>query len=795
MKRRLELSAAEVRWTPPENVSGGQDSTRIKPAEGTIGQERAIEALRTGLALRARGFNVFAAGPDGTGRLTTVKAMIDHVRETAHPVPRDRCYVHNFADPDRPRLLVFPRGGGRDFRKQMDDMIAHLRSGLPALLESEEFKRSISAVVERFRQQETTALDGFEKKIKTMNFAFAQMKMGNISVPDLLPLVKGKAVPVEKLDDLVAAGELSAQESEAITKAYEGLHGEFEQVLRRARDIARTMQSKLIELERDACDKIIRGFIGDLTAQQTDDEVKGYLAEVHESLLGHLGLFKPEPTAVPEPFAGMIAPGGPAVDPFIHYRVNVIHDATTRPACPVEIPESATYLSIFGAIEMDIFRSGAMHTDFMRIKPGSLLRADGGFLVLQADEVLRSPGVYQALKRALKTGRIEIELPEGPILTPALALKPEPIEIDVKVVLLGDSRLYDLLFMADEEFAATFKIKAEFDREMPNTPDNRRHYLRVLTKIGKKEGLAPMNPAAVGRMVEHGVRLAGRRAKLSTRFDDVADVYREAAHIATRRGEAVVSASHVRDAVQAVRHRHNLPEEKLQEMIDAGTIRIEIDGERVGQVNGLAVYDLGQYAFGKPSRITATVSIGSVGIVNVERESGLSGKIHDKGMLILTAFLRERYGQRFPLALTATLAFEQSYGPVDGDSASSTELYALLSELSGFGLNQGIAVTGSVDQRGRVQPIGGVNEKIEGFFDVCRGHGLTGRQGVMIPSTNADDLMLREDVVEAIAAKKFHVWAVETIEEGIELLTGKSAKAVDLRVTARLKKMSKAVKK
>ncbi len=789
---RLELKPDDLRWIAAGNLINGDDTARLRPVEGTVGQDRAVQALRTGLELRSRGFNVFVAGPDGTGRVTTVKAIIEQVRKKACPVLRDRCYVHNFKDPDRPVLLTFPVGKGRKFREGLDVLITRLRADLPTLLESEDFKRTITSVIEKYRTREAQILDGFEQKIRKQGFAFAQMKMGGVTIPDLLPLVKGKAVPIEKLEELVGAGEVTAQEAEVITSAYGKLHGEFEQVLRAARDVAREMQKQLSQAERDACGRVVRGYVTDLKDEFTDPKVRAYLDSVYDSLLDNLQLFKPEPAVqVPEPFGGMVGSTPAKTDPFLFYRVNVIHDASGRGDCPVEMPESITYATLFGAIEMDIFRSGAMHTDFTRIKGGAFLRSDGGYLVLEAIDVLRDPLAYPALKRVLKTGRLEIELPEGPIITPALAMKPEPIEVDVKVVLVGHPRLYDLLWSLDEEFASIFKVKAEFDHEMPNTPENRKHYLRVLAKIGREEKLPAMAADAAAAIVEHGARLAGRRTHLSSRFDDVADLYREAAHLSTRAGRAKIAAEDIDGAIKALRYRHNLPEEKIHELITTGVIRVAVDGAVVGQVNGLAVYDLGMVAFGKPARISATVSHGMAGVVNIEREAGLSGKIHDKGVLILTAFLRQRYGQDHPLTLTASLCFEQSYSGVEGDSASSTELYALLSALSGIPIRQAIAVTGSVDQAGHIQPIGGVNEKVEGFYDVCRVKGLTGRQGVIIPRTNVDDLMLRQDVVEAVAANKFHVWAIETADEGIELLTGKKAADVNRKVKARLKALAK----
>lgn len=776
---RHELSPDDLRWRMPDALLE-RDTAAIGPARKTVGQDRALQALRVAMNMRQRGFNAFVVGPDGTGRSTSVRRILDEVRATASPLIRDRCYVHNFKDTDRPRLLTLPSGSGARLRKDMERFIATLKTDLPALLESESFKKRAQEVADEYREKESKVLGDFEDRIKRDGFVFGQLKMGTVAIPDIIPMVGGSPVPMDRLDTLVEQGKLSQEEYDDISRRYARFHEELQVLLRKAREVAREMHKHLERLEREASELVIKGYVEDLKRSYPQPEVGEYLDEVHKDLLERLDIFKGE-TPLPGPLAALTGGATAPRDPFQPYQVNVILDTTGQTGCPVEEPETPTYVNLFGAIEMDIWRSGAISTDFTKIRGGALLRADGGYLVLQARDVLMSPGVYPTLKRVLKTGHLDVSLPDGVILTPATAMKPEPIPVDVRVLLIGEPWIYALLYAADDEFTRIFKVKAEFDDDMEINRDNVRHFVSVLHKVGGEESLLDLDHDALRGVIQYGVRLAGRRNRISTRFNEVADLYREASFWAARSGAREVAPEHVVEAVEAVRRRYNLPEERLQRMIDEGVIAIDVDGDRVGQVNGLAVHDLGLYAFGRPSRITATISLGRQGILNIEREVGLSGRIHDKGVLILSSFIRERYGRKFPLSISASLCFEQSYGTIDGDSASSTELYALISALADLPIRQGVAVTGAVDQRGNVLPIGGVNQKIEGFYDVCRLKGLTGRQGVIIPRTNVEDLMLRPDVVDEVRHGRFHVWAVSTIDEGIEILTGRPAGVRDKR--------------
>ncbi|MCP2619492.1 glutamate--tRNA ligase [Candidatus Aminicenantes bacterium AC-335-K20] len=495
-------------------------------------------------------------------------------------------------------------------------------------------------------------------------------------------------------------------------------------------------------------------------------KIKEYLDEVESNLIKDIDLFRGTPK---EKFELK------EEDPFIPYRVNLLVDNSQTKGAPVIIETNPTYINLFGTIEIAYSRTGAWKTDFTKIKAGSLLRANGGYLVFYAMDALLEPGVWTTLKRTLRNQVIEIQAYNPGVLITGTALKPEPIKADVKVVLIGDEYIYQLLYHVDEDFKKIFKVKAEFDYQMPKEKKTIYQYCSFLKKICEDEKLLPFDKTAVAALIEYGVRLAGRQNKLSTRFNIIADVIREADYWARKEKKKIVRESHVKKAIYERFERVSLIEDKIQELIEEGTIMIDTEGEVVGQVNGLSIYQIGEFMFGKPTRITAKTSIGRSGIISIEREAALSGRTHDKGVLILTGYLRSKYAQDKPLTVTASICFEQSYSGVDGDSASSTEVYAILSSLSGLPLRQDIAVTGSLNQKGEIQPIGGVNEKIEGFFDVCKAKGLTGTQGVIIPEKNVKDLMLRDDVIQAVKEGKFHIYPIKTIDEGIEILTGVKA--------------------
>jgi len=574
--------------------------------------------------------------------------------------------------------------------------------------------------------------------------------------------------------------------------------------MKETRKVEKLIQEELTALDKSAISHLVADAIGDIKEKYPQPKIQSYLDEVQESILGNPGRFQPKPETPQALIPGLVLP--PQADAFTEFQVNVIVDNAETKGAPVIIETSPTYRNLFGTIERNIDHLGSMwKTDFTKIKSGSFLRANGGYLVLNALEVFIEPGVWLALKRTLRNRTMEMQSFDPFHLFASSALKPEPIEVKVKVVMIGDAYLYETLYNVDEDFKKIFKMKADFDTVMERKDETQLKYAEFIRKICSDENLLPFDRSGAAAVIEYGVRLAGRQKKLSTEFHRITDILREARYWAGKEGDTRVTEKHVDQAIAEKIYRKKLIEEKIQEMIDDGLILIDSEGARVGQVNGLSVYDLGEYAFGKPSRITAQTSMGKAGIINIEREADLSGRTHNKGVLILAGYLRGKYAQDKPLTLTTSICFEQSYGGIDGDSASSTEVYAILSSLAEFPIRQDVAVTGSVNQNGEIQPIGGVNQKIEGFFDVCKVRGLTGTQGVMIPHQNIGDLMLRKDIVEAVSQGKFHIYPVQTIDQGIEILTGvpggekKSDGSypegtVNLRVDKKLMDLAKAMK-
>ncbi len=586
-------------------------------------------------------------------------------------------------------------------------------------------------------------------------------------------------VPIEDISKMVHEGKLESPVAEDIERKYEQFRQEFTVVYRKTLTLSRELASELSYLEQEAASVLVDGVIEELKEKYLGPNIAEYLEEVRHHLLDNLDPFKERegegehdeetPDGLPK------AQGGPERDPFRVYGVNVILAHDDEDKSPVIFETTPTYANLFGTIQRAYDTRGGWTSDFMDLRAGSLLRADGGFLIMYSLEALSEVGVWRALKRTLNHNRLEIQPLEMFYPFGGSAQKPEAIDINVKVILIGDRSLYELLYEYEEDFRKIFKVRVEFDEEMAMSDGVIAEYAGRLRALSEKENLYPFDRGAFAAMLEYGVRQAGRRNKVTARFIDIADLAREAHYAAAAAGESVVRAAHVRGALSSKMERHNLIETRIREMIQEGTLLVDVEGTRVGQVNGLSVLEIGGYSFGKPVRITATAALGKAGLINIEREANLSGRFHDKGMHIIAGYLRSKFAQDKPLSLAASICFEQSYSGVDGDSASSTEIYALASALSGLPLRQDIAVTGSINQQGDIQAIGGVNEKIEGFFDVCRIKGLTGTQGVMMPESNVEDLMLREDVLEAVSAGKFHVWPVAKVEQGIELLTGMAA--------------------
>ncbi len=776
--KHAELPPDKLRWRCELSRIPFETTAQAELREGFIGQERALRALKMGAELSAPGYNVFVCGLAGTSRGGTIARMIEEL----HPPTKeslDRCYANNFKLPDRPRLLALPRGQANGFKKDMQAGIDFLRRRIPQVFEGEPFQRQKGRIVERFTVREKDLMDDFTRRIAREQFALGHMQVGAVALPEIFPVLEGQMVPIEDISKMVHEGKLESPVAEDIERKYEQFRQEFTVVYRKTLTLSRELASELSYLEQEAASVLVDGVIEELKEKYPGADVSEYLEEVRHHLLDNLDPFKEregEGEHDEEPPDGLPKmTGGPERDPFRVYGVNVILAHSDEEISPVIFETTPTYANLFGTIQRAYDARGGWTSDFMDLRGGSLLRADGGFLIMYSLEALSEVGVWRALKRTLNHNRLEIQPLEMFYPFGGSALKPEAIAINVKVILIGDRELYEMLYEYEEDFRKIFKVRVEFDEEMAMSDGVIAEYAGRLRALSEKENLYPFDRGAFAAMLEYGVRKAGRRNKVTARFIDIADLAREAHYDAAARGEAVVRAAHVRGALSSKMERHNLIETRIREMIEEGTLLVDVSGTRVGQVNGLSVLEIGGYSFGKPVRITATAALGKAGLINIEREANLSGRFHDKGVHIIAGYLRSQFAQDKPLSLAASICFEQSYSGVDGDSASSTEIYALASALSGLPLRQDIAVTGSINQQGDIQAIGGVNEKIEGFFDVCRIKGLTGTQGVMMPESNVEDLMLREDVLEAVAAGKFHIWPVAKVEQGIEILTGSTA--------------------
>lgn len=731
----------------------------MQPPDGFIGQERAVRAMQFGLSMKAPGYNIFVVGPPGTGKSTYVQAIVS-LAAAGGKVPGDWCYIYNFNDKDRPLAVSLPAGEGRGFKKDVEELLSDLRVNIPKAFESGDYENQKDMIVQSVQQKMTGYFQELEETALVEGFDMKRTPNGIM----FIPLKEGKPFSAEDFENLTTQGRREMEEKGR------KLHKKLEETFHTGRMLEKQAGEQIAELEK----KIALFAIGPLVDRLLEKYKKyppiiNYLKMYLKDVTDHLETFKCSSPA-PEQQHGSISQED--ADPFIRYRVNLFVSNVKNGGAPVVIEPSSHYYNLFGKIE---YRSQvlSLNTDYMMVKPGSIHRANGGYLVLQVKDVLSDPFAWDTLKKALKYRQATVEnIGEQYRLVPTVTLRPEPIPLNVKVVLIGSPQLYGLLYSLDEDFQKLFKVKVEFDTEMPRNPDNLRQYASFVNAVCQREGLRHFSREALARIVEYGSRLAGHQGKLSTRFNEVIEIVYEAASWAHLEDSRYVEAVHVDEALEEKVYRSNGLEEKLQEMFTQEKILIDTSGHVTGQVNGLYVIGSGGYIFGRPARITARTYMGRGGVVNIERETKMSGSIHSKGVLTLAGYLGGKFAQRKPLGLTAQITFEQLYDGIEGDSASSAELYAILSSLADLPVDQSLAVTGSVNQFGEIQPIGGATEKIEGFFDVCAAKGLTGAQGVVIPAQNIDNLMLKEEVLEAVKKDMFHIYAVRNIEEGIELLCG-----------------------
>ena len=757
-----EVPAERLRRICDPSSLGFRTTEGLKPVEGIIGQARAIRALQFGLAIQEHGFNIYVAGLPGTGRTTAVKAFLEELARQKE-VPTDWCYVHHFKDPYFPKAMKLPPGKGKVLQEDMRKLVEEARREIPRVFEKEDYTMRRERIGDGLRKKREALFTRLGERAQEKGFLIQSSQVGLL----IIPVVDGNpmsdqdfmALPPERKEEILKKRSVVEEELKAATKELKAAEKEANEELQ--------------NLDREVALFAVGYLLNDLKERYEDlPQVLNYLKEVQEDILENIGQFR----GGGEGSSEMLLPMARLRElAFRKYQVNVVVDNSGMTGAPVVMEFNPTNNNLFGRIEKES-EFGALVTDFTMIRAGSLHRANGGYLVVQVEELLRNIFSWDGLKRSIRNREIAIEEAGerlGFIATKSLS--PEPIPLETKVILIGSPALYHLLFAYDEDFNELFKVKADFDTRMDWTEENIKTYAASLWSLCCRERLRHMDAGAVAKVIEHSSRLAEDQEKLSTRFIEISDIMREANHYASSAGSSLVTRGEVEKAIEERIYRSNLIQERIDDLIAKGVLCIDTEGEVVGQVNGLAVISLGDFAFGRPNRITVSVGLGREGIIDIERESKLGGRIHTKGVMILGGFLADRYAQDKPLALSARLVFEQSYEEVEGDSASSTELYALLSALSGLPIRQGIAVTGSVNQKGQVQAIGGVNQKVEGFFQICQAKGLTGAQGVIIPESNLSNLMLKEEVVQAAREGKFHVWPVKTIDEGIEILTGQQA--------------------
>jgi predicted ATP-dependent protease len=754
------LKAEELRATCDPATLPFRSTAELTPLEGLIGQERALDATTFGIGMKRGGYNLFVLGLPATGKTTSMRRFLDAAAADG-ATPSDWCYVHNFADPYRPSALEVPAGRGRELRDEMVRLVEECKVRVPRLFESEEFERQKSRILEDLGRRQDEEIGRLEAVARAAGFLVLRTPSGLA----LSPAPEGEALTHEEFHALPEATQRRLQEQGR------PLEERLEATLRQLRQNERDARARHAELVRQVATAGTRQLVREVKEAFAGlPAVQAYLDKVEEDLIAHAEEFRGE--AESRPALPFLPPPGAFLD---RYRVNVLVDRGGTQGAPVVFEQNPTYGNLLGRIEHRA-HFGALLTDFSLIKSGALHRANGGYLLLEAKDVLQNFMAWDALKKALRSGSVRIEEPLAELRVASTAtLAPEPIPLSVKVVLLGSPLLYYLLYTLDEDFGELFKVKVDFDDSFIRTRDTELLYARFVRGACEQESLRPFAADGVARLVEHGSRLVDHQGRLSARLGLLLDLIRESAYCAERDRHALVTGADVMRAIEQRTRRANLLEERVGRAISEGTLLLATQGEAVGQVNGISVVVSGDYAFGRPCRITARTFCGEPGVVDIEREAKLGGRVHSKGVMILSGFLAGRYAREHPLALSASIAFEQHYEEIEGDSASAAELYALLSSLAGIPLAQSIAVTGSVNQRGEIQPVGAINEKIEGFFEACRLQGLTGTQGVLIPEANVRHLMLRDDLVEAVRDETFHIHAVRTVDEGLTVLSGREA--------------------
>lgn len=761
MTKQFELKASDLRSICDSKIFKFKNTSEIKPLDEVIGQERAVQAIEFGLNMKDRSYNIFVTGMAGTGKSTIVRDLVTkHAKN--QPTPDEWCLVNNYKDVYRPIAIAVSPGKSLSFGKMMNKVIEDLKKDLPKALQSEAYLKRLSKIKKKYAQESSNLFHQLEEYAASRNLQIEQTETDF----QIVPVVDGKPIEPEAFTQLSEDQKLAIEENMRIVQA------EIDSKAREIEKIDQALHADVEKLMDDLALSVVKDRLNPLKSEFKDNkDILKYLDAVQDDIVENFNIFIPSEKSETQPESPWVQPQKPN---FHQYQVNVLVDRESIKGTPVIFEANPTYYNVFGRIEKRAYM-GTINTDFTMVQAGSLLNANGGYLIMEIESVLINPFVWEALKRALRTKCLQIEDIAEETGFGTTSLKPQPIPLDVKVILVGSYETFEELQNEDPKFNKTFKVRADFDDEVERTPQTIQQYARFIARVCKEENLLPFTPKGVAAIVEYGEKYVSDKNKLSIRFGPLHGVLKEADYWAKKHNARAVSEKYVIKAFNEYRFRYNLYEEKIHESYLNDQIIIDVDGEVVGQVNALAVYQIGEFSFGRPARITAETYMGKQGVINIEREAKLSGSTHDKGVLILSGYLGRTFAQYYPLSLSISITFEQSYAGIDGDSASSTELYAIISSLSDIPIKQGIAVTGSINQKGQIQAIGDVNQKIEGFFEVCKEKGLTDKQGVIIPRANKDNLMVKKEVIDAVKRKKFHIYQVSTVEEGIEILTGIAA--------------------
>ncbi|MGM0442002.1 MAG: Lon protease family protein [Elusimicrobiota bacterium] len=774
-KKPKSLDTEDLRKKCDPQIYDFETTDDIEEGTVLINQKKALKSIDFGLNIESKGYNLYLSGTAGTGRNTTILKKVNELAEKEES-PADICYLYNFKSPDKPKVLKLPAGMGCELKKDMEEFIDGIQGEAKKSFSSDEYEKNKKEVVEDIKHKKDNLSSKIDRKAQKNGFAIRKSITGIAVIP-----LNEDDNPMKEEE----YQELSQEEKEDLEEKRKEIYDAINSTTRKIKELQRKSREEIKKLDKKIVMYAIEHRVEELKEKYKDYErVINHIDSIVEDILDNVNYFKNDDdnhNKVTLPGLGQSEE-----DVLKKYEVNVLVDNCETSGAPVINEEHPIYHNIVGKVEHQQ-KLGVLKTDFTMIKPGSVHKANGGYLVIQAMDILRNPYAWDALKRIIKYGDVEIEsLQQKYGLVQTATLKPEPVKVDLKVVLVGKPFIYHLLYKYDEDFKKLFKVKVDFDSTMKRTKKSLKNYGNFVAQQCKEGDLLPFNREAVARIVDYSARQSVHKKKLSAKFLDIADIVKEGDYWAKKDNADLVEKSHIQKAIQEKIYRSNMIEEKIQELIDENTLMVDVKGEKIGQINGLAVLDLGDYMFGKPSRITARTYMGDGKIKNIEREADMSGKIHSKGVMTLTGFMGEKFGRDKPLAFSASITFEQLYEEVDGDSASSTELYCLLSSLSGIPLKQDLAVTGSVNQRGEIQPIGGVNQKIEGYFEVCKLKGLTGNQGVLIPAENTKHLMLKEEVIEAVRDEKFHIYPVKTVDEGLKVLTGTEASKIYDKVDSQL---------